>query len=67
MAHCMAAGKATGWKAGRCRHVQISELFSMEICDHVVKDFLAATDFEKFPPRQAEKRGQEKSGQVERE
>jgi hypothetical protein len=22
-------GKATGWRAGRCRHVQVSELLSM--------------------------------------
>jgi hypothetical protein len=43
-------GKATGWKAGRCRKVQISELFSMEICDKAVMDFLAATDVGKFPP-----------------
>ena len=28
-----AVGKVTGWKAGRCRHVQVSELFSMEECD----------------------------------
>jgi len=27
---------ATGWKAGRCRWAQVSELFSMEICDMVV-------------------------------
>ena len=38
-----AVGKATGWKAGRCRHVQISELFSIEECDQAVMDFLAAT------------------------
>jgi hypothetical protein len=25
-----AVGRETGWKAGRCRHVQISELFSLE-------------------------------------
>jgi hypothetical protein len=37
-------GKATGWKAGRCRHVQISELFSIEECDQAVMDFLAATE-----------------------
>jgi hypothetical protein len=43
-------GKATGWKAGRCRQVQISELFSMEICDKAVMDFLAVTDVGKFPP-----------------
>jgi len=58
-----AVGKATGWKAGRCRHVQISELFSMEKCDQAVMDFLAATDVGKFPPKQAEERGQEERGQ----
>jgi hypothetical protein len=52
-------GKARGWKAGRCRHVQISELFSMEKCDQAVMDFLAATDVGKFPPKQTEERGQE--------
>jgi hypothetical protein len=46
-----AVGKATGWKAGRCRHVQISELFSIEECDQAVIDFLAATEVEKFPPK----------------
>jgi hypothetical protein len=44
-------GKAMGWKAGRCRHVQISELFSIEESDQAVMDFLAATDVGKFPPR----------------
>jgi hypothetical protein len=44
-------GKATGWKAGRCRHVQISELLSMEECDEVVMDILVATEVGKFPPR----------------
>ena len=39
-----AVGKATGWKAGRCRHVQISELFSIAECDQAVMDFLAATE-----------------------
>jgi len=43
-------GKTTGWKAGRCRRAQVSELFSMEICDKAVMDFLAATDVGKFPP-----------------
>jgi len=43
-------GKATGWKAGRCRRAQVSELFSMEICEKAVMDFLAATDVGKFPP-----------------
>jgi len=47
---CNKVGKATGWKAGRCRHVQISEPFSMEICDKAVVDILAATDVGKFPP-----------------
>ena len=46
-----AVGKVTGWKAGRCRHVQISELFSMEECDQAVVDFLAATEVGKFPPK----------------
>jgi hypothetical protein len=45
-----AVGKATGWKAGRCRHVQVSELFSIEECDQAVMDFLAATEVGKFPP-----------------
>jgi hypothetical protein len=55
----------------------MSELFSMEICDQAVMDFLAATDVGKFPHRQAvergqdergkEERGQEESGQEERE
>jgi hypothetical protein len=43
-------GKATGWKAGRCRQVQISELFSMEISDKAVMDCLAAMDVGKFRP-----------------
>jgi len=46
-----AVGKVTGWKAGRCRHVQISELFSMEECDQAVVDFLAATEVGKFSPK----------------
>jgi hypothetical protein len=44
-------GPATGWKAGRCRHVQISELFTIEECDQGVMDFLAATEVRKFPPK----------------
>jgi hypothetical protein len=44
-------GKATGWRAGRCRHVRVSELLSIKKCDQVVMDFLAATDVEKFPPK----------------
>jgi hypothetical protein len=46
-----AVGKVTGWKAGKCRHVQVSELFSMEECDQAVLDFLAATEVGKFPPK----------------
>jgi len=46
-----AVGKATGWKAGRCRHVQVSELFSRDECDQAVMDFLAATEVGKFPPK----------------
>jgi len=44
-------GKEKGWKAGRCRHGQVSELFSMEECDQSVVDFLAATEVGKFPPK----------------
>ena len=47
----MAVGKVTGWKAGRCRHVQVSELLSMELCDEAVVDFLVATEVGKFPPK----------------
>ena len=39
-----------GWRAGRCWHVQISELFSIEECDQTVMDFLAATEVGKFTP-----------------
>jgi hypothetical protein len=41
-------GKATGCKVGQCQRAQVWELISMEICDKVVMDFLAATDFGKF-------------------
>jgi len=47
-------GKAMGRRAERCRHVQVSKLLSMEKCDTVVMDFLAATDDGKFPPKRAE-------------
>jgi hypothetical protein len=53
----MAVGMATGWKVGRCRHVQIS--VSIEKCDQAVMDLLAATDVGKFPPKLAEEPGQE--------
>jgi hypothetical protein len=68
----MTVGKATGWKVGRWWHVQMSELFSMEISDQAVMDFRTATDFGKFPPRQAEEGGgeeheKEQSGREEHE
>jgi hypothetical protein len=44
-------GQTTGWKAGRCRHVQISELFTIEECDQAVMDLLAATEVGKFRPK----------------
>jgi len=44
-------GRATGWKVGRCRHVQISKLFTIEDCDQAVMDFLAAIEVGKFPPK----------------
>ena len=53
-----AVGKATEWKAGRCRHVHVSELFSVKKCDQVVMVFMAATDIGKYPLKQAEERGQ---------
>jgi len=58
-------GKATGWKAGRCRHVQISGLFSMELCDQAVMDLLGAADVGKFLSRQVEDLGQEACRPVE--
>jgi hypothetical protein len=45
-----AVGKVMGWKAGRCRHMQVSELFYMEQCDQAVVDFLAAAEVGKFLP-----------------
>jgi len=47
------SGWATCWKAGRCRHVQVSELFNIEECDQAVMDFLAATEVGKFPPKRS--------------
>jgi hypothetical protein len=35
----------------RARHVQISELFSIEECNQAVMDFLAATEVGKFPSK----------------
>jgi len=45
-----AVGKVTGWNGGRCRHVEVTELFPRQECDQAVVDFLAATEVGKFPP-----------------
>jgi len=37
-----------GWRFGRCQHVQVSDLLSMEMFDKAVVDFLAASDIRKF-------------------
>jgi len=58
-----AVGKATGWKARSCRHLQISELVSMQGCDPPVMEFLAATAVGKFRPILVEETGQEEEGQ----
>jgi len=47
-------GKATGWRVGRCRHVQVSEPLSMEKCNKAVMDFLLDTNIGKFPPKRTE-------------
>jgi hypothetical protein len=46
-----ALGNATARNAGRCRHVQITELFSKEECDQVAMNFLAATYVRQLPPK----------------
>jgi hypothetical protein len=46
-----AGGKATGWQVGRCRHVYISELFSIQRYNQVVMDFLPPSDVGNFPPK----------------
>jgi hypothetical protein len=56
-------GKATKCKAGRCHHVQISELLSMAKCDQEVVDFLAATYIWKVPPKLADEPRQEEHDQ----
>jgi hypothetical protein len=43
-------GKETGRKAGPCRRAQMSELFSMQICEIAVMVFPAAMDIGKSPP-----------------
>jgi len=44
-----AVGREPGWKAGRCGHVHVSEMFSMEKYDQAVIYFLEATAVGKFP------------------
>jgi len=44
-------GDTSRQHSGKCRHMQISELFSMEEWDQAVVDFLAATEVRKFPPK----------------
>jgi len=53
-------GKATGWRGGRCQHVQISELVCMEKCNHALIEFLAATDIRMFLPKLAGELAREK-------
>lgn len=48
---CKGMGKAMGWKEGRYRHMQISELFSIDEYDRAVIDFLGATEIGKCPPK----------------
>jgi len=64
----MALGKVMGWKAGRCRQVQISELFSIEECEHAMMDFLVATEPGKFPAKRTtawkRRRGQLRCGEA---
>jgi len=43
-------GKAAGYKAGSCRHAQISKMISMEDCNQAVVDFPATTEVSEFPP-----------------
>jgi hypothetical protein len=42
--------KVTACRAGRCRHLQLSDLVSIEECDPAVMDFLVATAVGKFLP-----------------
>ena len=37
--------------------MQVSELFSIEQCDHAVMDFLTATEAGKFRPKRVEESG----------
>jgi hypothetical protein len=40
-----------GWKVGRCRHVLVSELHSVEDVDPVVMNIRAATEVWMIPPK----------------
>jgi hypothetical protein len=42
-------GKETGWKTGKFRYMQISELYSTDECEQAAVDILAATGIGKFP------------------
>jgi hypothetical protein len=44
-------GKATGWKAGIWRHMQVSELGSIEECYQPVIQMLMVTEVGKLPPK----------------
>jgi len=46
-----AVGKATGWNAGRCRHVQISEMYSRDECNQAMMYLLGVTEEGKFGPK----------------
>jgi hypothetical protein len=46
-----AVGKVMGWKAGRCQHVQISELLSRHECGQAMVDFLVASEVGMLPPK----------------
>jgi hypothetical protein len=45
------SGEQPAGKREDGRHMQIPELFSLEMCDETVMDFLAATEAEKFTRR----------------
>lgn len=46
-----AVGKATGWKAGRCRHIQDTEVLSMRGYKQVAMSFLVATEVRQSLPK----------------
>jgi hypothetical protein len=43
--------KAVGRKLGRWQQEQVSELFSMEVCEKEVMDFEVTMDMGKYPPQ----------------